>query len=349
MFHQSFDPFGRRFDAPLRRVEGSPRHKRKSLAKRLEEQERELMQLSFEELPFGLHEQRMNRERLTHQRNESCPHFLDQNDAVAVDEHSKISCPTIPPADAANTSLNSCPETLSASGPCDDGDHNLLDSPMTYPPRTVVVRPGDIYAVATPKMKNSMHRKRLFSLGDYSTICSDPNNDDDDDNEEEEECISIKDDPTADAPSFNQDDFDVWEVQSFGSAVTYPPRTITLTESKVDVIATPRRPRTHRTYSDLSSSTCTKTVKHLPSLPNLETHDEYYEPLYKYDLYDDTVDQDEDQIPHVMSSPNFFADDDDEDDNSDFPYAELNGIRTQLCSDEGGSCPGRTSTWSTQS
>ena len=87
MFHQSFDPFGRRFDAPLRRVEGSPRHKRKSLAKRLEEQERELMQLSFEELPFNLHEQRMNRERLAHQRNESWPHFLDQNDAVAVDEH----------------------------------------------------------------------------------------------------------------------------------------------------------------------------------------------------------------------------------------------------------------------
>ena len=68
--------------------------------------------------------------------------------------------------DLTSNSLNSCPETH------DDGD--LLaypDSPMTHPPRTVIVRTGDLHDITTPRTKNSRYRKRLFSI-DFSTICT---------------------------------------------------------------------------------------------------------------------------------------------------------------------------------
>eukprot|EP00985_Skeletonema_marinoi_P033945 scaffold42675_cov183-Skeletonema_marinoi.AAC.3 len=106
-------------DVPLRKPnEVSPRQRRKSLAQRLEEQDRELQQLSFEEVPFGLQHHSKSKDE------DACPHMLDQEDI-------------------GNNSLNSCPATLSASGALDDED--LLDSPMTHPPRTVIVRLGDLH------------------------------------------------------------------------------------------------------------------------------------------------------------------------------------------------------------
>lgn len=330
MFSQSFKPF--RMDVPLRKPnEVSPRQRRKSLAQRLEEQDRELQQLSFEEVPFGLQHQSKSKDEY------SCPPMLDQEDV-------------------GNNSLNSCPATLSASGALDDED--LLDSPMTHPPRTVIVRTGDLHGIATPRKKNSIHRKRLFSI-DFSTICTEREEEDEGLLGEEED-LSVEEDPSVDRnddvdddhekgedDDNNDDDDDEWDDTATFS--TYPPTSIMLVPNNhLDAIATPHRSRMYRGYSDLSS-TCSShghNSSFLPlpllTLPKLEEPEfwaqDEYGPLYKPDE-DDETDEDEDQIPHVMSCPDILGDSEDEDDISDLPYAESHSLYVH--SIESASCPGR--------
>jgi len=309
MFSQSIKPF--RMDVPLRKPkEVSPRQRRESLAQRLEEQDRELQQLSFEEVPFGLQHQSKSKD------GDSCPHMLDQKDV-------------------GNNSLNSCPATLSASGAMDDED--LLDSPMTHPPRTVIIRTGDFHGTTTPRKKNIIYRKRLFSI-DFSTICTereegdegllgeeedlsveeetsvDHNDDDDDDYEKEED------------DGNNDDDEDEWDDTATFS--TYPPTSIMLVPNNhLDAIATPHRSRMYRGYSDLSS-TCSSHGHNssLPPLPLL-TPPKLEEPKFwaqdEYESLDDETDEDEDQIPHLMSCPDILGDSEDEDDISDLLLSRI--------------------------
>eukprot|EP00984_Skeletonema_dohrnii_P010307 scaffold4002_cov126-Skeletonema_dohrnii-CCMP3373.AAC.2 len=321
-------------DVPLRKPkEVSPRQRRKSLAQRLEEQDRELQQLSFEEVPFGLQHQSKLKDEY------SCPHMLDQEDV-------------------GNNSLNSCPATLSASGALDDED--LLDSPMTHPPRTVIVRTGDLHGITTPRKKNSIHRKRLFSI-DFSTICTEREEEDEGLLGEEED-LSVEEDTSVDRNDDDDDDHekddddddddndddDEWDDTATFS--TYPPTSIMLVPNNhLDAIATPHRSRMYRGYSDLSS-TCSShghnsSFPPLPllSLPKLEEPElwaqDEYGPLYKPDE-DDETDEDEDQIPHVMSCPDMLGDsEEDEDDVSDLPYAESHSLYVH--SIESASCPGR--------
>ncbi len=134
MFHQSYNPFAR-LDLPFRMPkpkEASPRvrRNRKSLAQRLEEQDRKLQQLSSEELPFVMQHQSKDEEDF----------------------------------EINNNSLNSCPPTICApQDDCDLLELDYPDSPMTHPPRTVIVRAGGL----KPRKKNSA--QRLFSI-DFSTI-----------------------------------------------------------------------------------------------------------------------------------------------------------------------------------
>eukprot|EP00985_Skeletonema_marinoi_P018036 scaffold10020_cov161-Skeletonema_marinoi.AAC.22 len=230
--------------------------------------------------------------------------------------------------DVGNNSLNSCPATLSASGAMDDED--LLDSPMTHPPRTVIIRTGTFWTT-TPRKKNSIYRKRLFSI-DFSTICTereeedegllgeeedlsveeetsvDHNDDDDDDDYEKEEDDGNNDDDDTD---------DEWDDTATFS--TYPPTSIMLVPNNhLDAIATPHRSRMYRGYSDLSS-TCSSHGHNssLPPLPLL-TPPKLEEPKFwaqdEYESLDDETDEDEDQIPHLMSCPDILGDSEDEDD-----------------------------------
>lgn len=304
MFHHSY-----RLNESPQEISPPPRYptRKKTLAKRLEEQERELQLLSLEELPHG--PQVSNNDEGS-DRHDSCPHHMldDQEEDV----------------DNANESFNSCPARLSAIGRLAQEDGGSLDSPMTHPPLTVVVRASDP-RVATPRTKNSMDRKKLFSFEDFSTICSD--------NGETSECaadkedLSLKEDTTvaavaaADA-NLNRDES---EIKSCATAATYPPTTIMFVpNSSIDTIATPCR-RTHRlSYSDLSNSMCSH-LQQFPALPNLDKEDDDCELLSNSDIEDET-EEDDDQIPHVMFSPFVVTDDDDDDDTDDFLYAEINGI-----------------------
>jgi hypothetical protein len=329
MFHQSFSTFEWRLWAggnisqflrsPEANDEITPRHhrRRKSLLKRLEEQQRELKQLSFEGLPQL--QQSNDIEEEGSGCNDSFPHALDDQDG----------------ADNDNETLNSCPVTPSASCPHNDGDG--LDSPLTHPPRTVTVRAGDLHVVSTPRAQNRKNRIRLFSFGDFSTICSDK--EETSKGVAENEDLTVEEDPTAAAATLNHDE---WEIET---AVTYPPKTIMLVSNNdpLDAIATPRR-RAQRHYSSDLSSCSLLQHQQLPVLPKFDTDDEYYEPLCKLFGVKDDAEEDEDHIPHVMSSPAFHAGDDDEDDDDDddFPYAEIRDIREHF--NENGSCPGRTNT-----
>jgi hypothetical protein len=302
MFRQSLSPFEWRLwgsgDILQRLRSHETNRPRQTLAKRLEEQQRELQQLSSsEDLPHG--PQRSNDvDEEDSGCNDSFPHALDDQDGANVDIET----------------LSSCPVTPSASCSHNDGDE--LDSPITHPPRTVTVRAGDLHVVLTPKIANSMKCKKFLSFGDSSTISTDSGAI----SEGSADDLSVEEDwVTAAAATLNHDE---WEIESFATAATYPPTTITfLPNNPVDAMATPRRSRMHRhCYSDLSSSTCCQYQKQFPALPTLDTHDEYYKPLYKSDMKDE-AEEDEDQIPHAMS-PNSFADDDD-DDTADLPYAEI--------------------------
>ena len=329
---------------PIGKVKG---RRKLSLAKRLEEQDRRLKQLSFEGLPPSM--------QLRHQPK------VDKdvaNSRLAEDD-----------VDAASNSLNSCPATH------DDGD--LLachDSPMTHPPRTVIVRTGDIHEITTPRTKNSRYRKRLFSI-DFSTICT----------EREETSLGEEEDlpeeeEDASAASFGEEDYgedgddeggeEEWESSEAFSISTYPPRSIMLFRDHLkNAIATSHRNRMDRSYSDLSSN-CSSNGKHsslskkqaFPSLPKLAESElltqEEYEPLRKPDVTAETEDDDEDQIPHamswayreetdedeeqniphVMSCPDILGDSEDEDDYFDFHYAETHA---PVLSIDIISCPGR--------
>lgn len=167
------------------------------------------------------------------------------------------------------------------------------------------------------------------------------------------EDLSVGEDPSA--ASFGQDGDNEWDgTTTICTASTYPPTSILLVPNNhIDIIASPHRSRTYRSYSDLSNDDETGTSSSrgrksnvsrqpFPALPKLEepevwTHDEYYEPLYRFDVNDET-DEDEDQIPHVMSCPDILGDTEDEDDLSDvpskFPAAFIHFI-------ESASCPGR--------
>eukprot|EP00986_Skeletonema_menzelii_P009144 scaffold4074_cov149-Skeletonema_menzelii.AAC.4 len=353
MFHQSYNPFGR-IDLPFPMPkEVSPRGRRKSLAKRLEEQDRRLKQLSFEGLPLAM-------QRL---------HQSKEEDDVANN--------SLTEDDVANNSLSSCPPpTLSASH--DDGV--LLacpDSPMTHPPRTVIVRTGDPHDVPTPRTKNSRHRKRFFSL-DFSTICTE--REETSLGAEEELSLSEEEDQSAASFDHNEDDCgedgdndnadDEWESSTTFTLSTYPPRSITLVQNHLDAMATPHRNRMYRSCSDLSSN-CSSDGKFsslppkqvFPSLPKLAEQlviQEEYESLHKPEVtaeteedddqiphamswvYREETDEDEEQnIPHVMSCPEkIFGDsEDDEDDIFDLPYAETHAMPVR--SIDIVSCPGR--------
>jgi len=345
MFHQSFNPFVR-LDIPLRMPkEISPRQRRKTLARRLREQDRALQRLSYayEDLPPEMLLPKSNdvqEESSDRPDDSSCPHMLDEEDA--------------------NDSLNSCPVTISASGPKDDGDLlDAPDSPLTYPPRTVMVRTVDPHAKSTPRTKNGLRRKRIFST-DFSTICFERGETSDAEQSlGEDDVSSVEDDHSA--SSFDhQDDDDEWEwdeTATFGTAATYPPRLsiMLLPDNQLDVIATPHRSRTYRSYSDLSNSSFQEQISSrppqpFPTLPKLKeaqlwAHDEFYgEPLYKVDLTDETDDDDDDQfIPHVMSCPDIFGDTEDEDDISDIPFdPETRAIIVHFIGSA--SCPPRLST-----
>mmetsp|Transcript_6486 Transcript_6486/g.10910 ORF Transcript_6486/g.10910 Transcript_6486/m.10910 type:complete len:211 (-) Transcript_6486:237-869(-) len=153
--------------------------------------------------------------------------------------------------------------------------------------------------------------------------------------------------PDADNDTDDDDDDDEWDDTATFS--TYPPTSIMLVPNNhLDAIATPHRSRMYRGYSD-SSSTCSShghnsSLPPLPllTLPKLEEPElwaqDEYGPLYKPDV-DDETDEDEDQIPHVMSCPDILGDSEDEDDISDLPYAESHSLYVH--SIESASCPGR--------
>lgn len=343
MFRQSYSPFARiDLQFPIGKVKG---RRKLSLAQRLEEQDRRLKQLSFEGLPLPM--------QLKHQ--------------PKVNKDVSNNCLTEDDVNVASNSLNSCPATH------DDGD--LLaypDSPMTHPPRTVIVRTGDLHEITTPRTKNSRYRKRLFSI-DFSTICTE--------REEtslgEEEDLS-EEEENASAASFGDEDYggggdneggDEWESSETVSISTYPPRSIMLFRDHLDAIATSHRNRMDRSYSDLSSN-CSSNGKHtslpqkqaFPSLPKLAESElltqEEYEPLRKPDVTAETEDDDEDQIPHamcwayreetdededqniphVMSCPDMLGDSEDEDDYFDFHYAKTHAPVRSIGII---SCPGR--------
>ena len=139
MFRQSYNPFAR-LDLPFRMPkEVSPRvrRNRKSLAHGTTLGPQlgvTRPKAPFEELPFGLQHQSKDEE------------------GVAIN----------------NNSLNNCTPTICApQDDCDLLELDYPDSPMTHPPRTVIVRTGGL----KPRKKNSVHRKRLFSI-DFSTICN---------------------------------------------------------------------------------------------------------------------------------------------------------------------------------
>lgn len=333
MFRQSYSPFARiDLQFPIGKVKG----RRKSLAQRLEEQDKRLKQLSFEGLPLSMqlkHQSKVNKDVIYNR--------LTEDDV-----------------DAASNSLNSCPATH------DDGD--LLaypDSPMTHPPRTVIFRTGDLHEITTPRTKNCRYRKRLFSV-DFSTICT----------EREETSLGKEDDVSkeeedANTASFGDEDYgedgddeggdDEWESSEAFSISTYPPRSIMLFRDHLDAIATPNRNMMYRSYSDLSSN-CSSNGKHsslskkqaFPSLPKLaesellthvtaetEDDDEDQIPHAMSWAYREETDEDEDQnIPHVMSCPDMLGDSEDEDDYFDFHYAETHA---PVLSIEMISCPGR--------
>mmetsp|Transcript_15561 Transcript_15561/g.24142 ORF Transcript_15561/g.24142 Transcript_15561/m.24142 type:complete len:301 (+) Transcript_15561:195-1097(+) len=299
MFRKSYNPFAR-LDLPFRMPkEASPRvrRNRKSLAQHLEEQDRKLQQLPFEELPFGLQHQSKDEEDF----------------------------------ETNNNSLNSCPPTICApQDDCDLLELDYPDSPMTHPPRTVIVRTGGL----KPRKKNSVHRKRLFSI-DFSTICTERG---EETSLDEEEDLSEEEVQSRSAASFHhhddQDDEDddgdnEWdEVATFS---TYPPTSIMLVHNHLDVIATPRRSWMYRSCSDLSGSCSSHgqnaSPPQMPSLtplkleePQLWVRNEY-ESSYKLDVDEET--DEEDQIPHIMSCPDSMLEDsEDEDDVFDFLCTE---------------------------
>ena len=293
MFHQSYNPF-ERLDLPFRLPkEASPRVRRKSLAQRLEEQDRKLQQLSFEELPFVMQHQSKDEED------------FENN----------------------NNSLNSCPPTICApQDDCDLLELDYPDSPMTHPPRTVIVRTGGFNDTDTPRKKNSVHRKRLFSI-DFSTICTERG----EETSLREEGLYLYEEDHRSAASFHhhddQDDEDVdskWdEVATFS---TFPPTSIMLVHNHLDVIATSHRSWIYRSCSDLSGS-CSSHGQNDPSLtlPKLEESklcvQNEYESSYKLDVDEET--DEENQIPHVMSCPDSILEDsEDEDDVFDFLCTE---------------------------
>lgn len=310
MFRQSYNPYAR-LDVPFPMPkEDSPRARRKSLAQRLEEQDRKLQQLSFEGLPFG-------------QQHQS----KDEEDV------------------ADNNSLNSCPPTICVpQDNCDLLDYP--DSPMTHPPRTVIVRTGDPNDHPTPRRKNRGHRSLSI---DFSTICTDRGEDtslgeEEDLSEEEDESVTSFD---LDNDEDNDEDGDDgWDEAATFS--TYPPTSIMFVHNHLDVIATPQRSRTLRSCSDLSGSF--SSLGHnafppkQPSLafpkleePELQAQDEdEYESSYKLDV-DEETDED-DGIPHVMSCPEICGDEDDEDDFFDFPLESYAILEHSI---ETISCPGR--------
>eukprot|EP00984_Skeletonema_dohrnii_P005673 scaffold2001_cov79-Skeletonema_dohrnii-CCMP3373.AAC.4 len=243
-------------DVPLRKPkEISPRQRRKSLAQHLEEQDRELQQLSFEEVPFGLQHQSKSKD------GDSRPHMLDQEEIC-------------------NNSLNSCPTTLSALGALDDED--LLDSPTICTERE-----------EEDEDEGLLDEEEDLSVEEDTSV--DRNDDDDDDHEKEE-----------DDDNNDDDDDDEWDD-------TYPPTSIMLVPNNhLDAIAKPRS-RMYRGYSDLSS-TCSSHGHNssLPTLPLL-TLPKLGEPkFWAQDEYE--TDEDEDQIPHLMSCPDILGDAEDEDD-----------------------------------
>jgi len=323
MFRQSYNPFAR-LDLPFRMPkEVSPRvrRNRKSLAHGTTLGPQlgvTRPNAPFEELPFGLQHQSKDEED------------FENN----------------------NNSLNSCPPTICApQDDCDLLELDYPDSPMTHPPRTVIVRTGGFNDTDTPRKKNSVHRKRLFSI-DFSTICTERGEEtllgeeEDLSKEEVQSAASFHhhddQDDEDDEDEYGDDEWD--EVATFS---TYPPTSIMLVHNHLDVIATPHRCRIYRSCSDLSGSYTSHGQNYsnqqmLPlTLPKLEEPQLWvqneYESSYKLDAEEET--DEEDQIPHVMSCPDICGDSEDEDDVFDFLCTKTHAI-LELSIDSF-SCPGR--------